>query len=173
MSERGFEDQNKQLRYEFQTSRDEERKEWTLLQRQLDQQTKQNAELIRMMSDQMGVVMRLSERGGVQTPAASAEGSVRSEDPASPMSGNVPGKQDPDGASSRGSFASILDRAGVRGVVPADVGPRVQAGECGQDRGFGLDGESTHAYQVDDSRSESGRELPFTVLKTEADWPEF
>jgi len=121
----------------------------------------------------MGVVMLLSEKGGVQTPAASAEGSVRSEDPASPMSGNVPGKQDPDGASSRGSFASILDRAGVRGVVPADVGPRVQAGECGQDRGFGLDGESTHAYQVDDSRSESGRELPFTVLKTEADWPEF
>jgi len=51
MSERGFEDQLKQLRDEFQTSREEERKERTLLQRQLDQQMKQNAELIRMMSD--------------------------------------------------------------------------------------------------------------------------
>ena len=66
MSERGFEEQLKHLRDEFQTSREEERKERTLLQRQLNQQIKQNAELLRMMSDQMGVVMRLSETGGVR-----------------------------------------------------------------------------------------------------------
>ena len=59
LSEHGFEDQLKQLRDEFQTSREEERKEWTLLQRQIDQQMKQNVEFIRMMSDQMGMVMRL------------------------------------------------------------------------------------------------------------------
>ena len=100
MSERGFEDQLKQLRDEFLTSREEDRKERTLLQRQLGQQMKPNAELLRMISDQMGVVLRLSERGGVRTPAASVEGSVRGGDPAGPMSGNVPGRQDPDEASS-------------------------------------------------------------------------
>ena len=51
MSERGFEDQLKQLRDEFQTPREEDRKGRALLQRQLDQQMKQNAEFIRMMSD--------------------------------------------------------------------------------------------------------------------------
>ena len=96
----------------------------------------------------MGVVVRLSERGGVRTYAASAEGSVRSRYPAGPMSGNVPGRQDSDGASSRGSLASAPDRAGVRRVVPGEIGPRVQPGECGRDRGFGLDGESTHAHQA-------------------------
>ena len=123
---------------------------------------KQNAELITMMSDQMGVVMRLSERGGVRTPAASVEGSVRSWDPAGPMSENVPGRRDPDGASSRGSLASAPDRAGVGGVWPIEVGPHVQPGECGRDRGFGLDGESTHAHQVDDSRSEPERVSSFS-----------
>ena len=103
---------------------------------QLAQRMKQNAELMRMMSDQMGMVMSLSERGGVRTPAASVEGSVRSGDPGGPMSGIVPGRQDPDGASSRGSLASALDRAGVGGVVPAEVGPRVQPGECGRDKRF-------------------------------------
>ena len=68
MSDHGFEDQLKQLRDEFQTSREEERKERTLLQRQLDQQMKQNAELIRMMSDQMGLVMRLVESGRLRRP---------------------------------------------------------------------------------------------------------
>ena len=68
MSERGFEDQLKQLRDEFQISREEEKKKRTLLQRQLDQQMKQNAELVRMMSDQMGLVMRFFERSGVRTP---------------------------------------------------------------------------------------------------------
>ena len=118
MSERGCEDQLKQLRDEFQTSREEERQERTLPQRQLDQQMKQNAELIRMVSDQMGVVMRLSVIGGVRTPVASVAGSVRSRDLGGPMSGNVPGRQDPDGASSRGSLASAPDRAGIGGVVP-------------------------------------------------------
>ena len=94
---------------------------------------KQNAELMRMMSDQMGVVLRLSERGGVRTPVASVKGSVRSMDLGGPMSGNIPGRQDPDGASSRGNRASALGHAGVGGVVPAEVGPRVQPGECGRD----------------------------------------
>ena len=106
--------------------------------------------------------MPLSERGGVRTPAASVEGSVRSGDPGGPMSGNVPGRQDPDGASSRGSLASALDRAGIEGVVSAEVGPRVQPGEYGRDRGFGLDGESTHVHEVDDSRSEPERKLSFS-----------
>ena len=101
------------------------------MQRQLDQQMKQNAGLVRMMSNEMGVIMRLSERGGVRTSAASAEGSVRSRDPAGPMSGNVPGRQDPDGASSRGSLASGPNRAGVGGVVPAEVGPRMCVCVCG------------------------------------------
>ena len=70
MSERGFEDQLKQLRNEFQTSREEERQERTLLQRQLDQQVKQNADILRMLSDHMGMVMRLSEKVGVQVPTS-------------------------------------------------------------------------------------------------------
>ena len=77
---------------------------------------------------------------------ASVKGSVRSMDLGGPMSGNIPGRQDPDGASSRGNRASALGHAGVGGVVPAEVGPRVQPGECGQDRRLGLDGESTYAH---------------------------
>ena len=115
-----------------------------------------------MMSDLMGVVLRLSERGGVRMPAASAEGSVRSRDPAGSTSGNVPGRQDPDRASSRGNRASALDRGGIGGVVPAEFGPRVQPSECGRDRGFGLDGVSTHAHQVDDNRSEPERVSSFS-----------
>ena len=106
MSERGFEYQFKQLLDEFLTSREEEKKERTLLQRQLDQQIKQDAELFIMISDQTGVVRSLSERGGVRTPVASVEDSVRCRDLGGPMSGNVPGRQDPGGASSRGSLVS-------------------------------------------------------------------
>ena len=47
---------------------------------------------------------------------ASVEDSVRCRDLGGPMSGNVPGRQDPDG---------------VGGVVPTEVRPRVQPGECG------------------------------------------
>ena len=57
----------------------------------------------------------------------------------------------------------------------------MQSGECGRDRGFGFDGESIHAHQVDDSLSEPERVSSFSphmkmsipVLRTEADWPEF
>ena len=87
MSERGFEDQLKQLRDEFQTSRKEETQEREKLQSQIEQQVKQSADILRMLSDQMGLVMRLTEKVGVQVPT-SDEGSGRSE--------SVPGR--PDGA---------------------------------------------------------------------------
>ena len=57
----------------------------------------------------------------------------------------------------------------------------MQRDECGRDRGFGLDGKSTHAHQVDDCRSEPERVSSFSpymkmsipVLRNEAECPEF
>ena len=57
--------------------------------------------------------------------------------------------------------------------MPAEVGPRVQPGECGQDRGLGLDGESTYAQEQERVLFSPHMKMSIPALRHESQCSEF
>ncbi|CAN0057107.1 unnamed protein product, partial [Hapterophycus canaliculatus] len=142
MSDSEFRDQLQNLKEQFRLSRKDaetQREEMVNARRQADERAQRSDVAMRGVSEQLASILG---RLGVESQAQAAPG------------GSTAGRSDPAGAALRenmradasGAAAFQHKRAGNGGTVPAEVGPREgEPGGGGQDRGFGLDGESAHA----------------------------